>query len=289
VVGEDPDYFIEARNLSKKIPCELAEAIDQLTDKNSCISTLEVSSFPQFSKLSATPHTVGYRPQKSESVEIALLSIISGFIGNPVGYRKQRNGSLVHDIVPTMKGKETVTSQSSKLALSFHTEAPFHPYPPEFISFYTLRNPFQTSTKVANVHDIISALAPDTVTALKDNPFFFASDFPNSSQKKMRSVLHYVDNLPQVFFDYENMIYPNSLSHLLLEFSRVAELVHYQPYMRPGSVCIVNNKNCVHGRSSFQALFDGNDRWLKRMYIASANTSYTPEIPNKTSFVVEDC
>jgi hypothetical protein len=35
--------------------------------------------------------------------------------------------------------------------------------------------------------------------------------------------------------------------------------------LRPGDVLVVDNLRAVHGRRSFQARFDGNDRWLRRV------------------------
>jgi alpha-ketoglutarate-dependent taurine dioxygenase len=38
--------------------------------------------------------------------------------------------------------------------------------------------------------------------------------------------------------------------------------------LRPGECLFIDNYRAVHGRSSFQARFDGTDRWLKRINIA---------------------
>ena len=37
--------------------------------------------------------------------------------------------------------------------------------------------------------------------------------------------------------------------------------------LEPGMRCFIDNYRAVHGRASFQARYDGTDRWLKRVSI----------------------
>ena len=37
--------------------------------------------------------------------------------------------------------------------------------------------------------------------------------------------------------------------------------------LKLGDMLIIDNNKCVHGRSSFEAKFDGKDRWLQRLYL----------------------
>ena len=36
--------------------------------------------------------------------------------------------------------------------------------------------------------------------------------------------------------------------------------------LRPGDVLLLDNRRTVHSRSSFEPRFDGNDRWLQRVW-----------------------
>jgi len=40
-----------------------------------------------------------------------------------------------------------------------------------------------------------------------------------------------------------------------------------QVQLRPGDLLAINNTRCAHSRSSFPARFDGQDRWLQRVYV----------------------
>jgi hypothetical protein len=37
--------------------------------------------------------------------------------------------------------------------------------------------------------------------------------------------------------------------------------------LAPGDLCFIDNYKVVHGRSAFQARYDGTDRWLRRLNI----------------------
>jgi hypothetical protein len=39
--------------------------------------------------------------------------------------------------------------------------------------------------------------------------------------------------------------------------------------LTPGSALLIDNRRILHARSTFSAHFDGSDRWLRRMMIAS--------------------
>src|SRR4029077_20693193 len=40
--------------------------------------------------------------------------------------------------------------------------------------------------------------------------------------------------------------------------------------LEPGDVCLIDNLRALHGRRSFKARHDGNDRWFKRINLARA-------------------
>jgi alpha-ketoglutarate-dependent taurine dioxygenase len=40
-----------------------------------------------------------------------------------------------------------------------------------------------------------------------------------------------------------------------------------QMVLQPGDICFIDNYKAVHGRESFQAKYDGTDRWLKRINV----------------------
>ncbi|KOV84203.1 hypothetical protein ADL01_08735 [Streptomyces sp. NRRL WC-3618] len=48
--------------------------------------------------------------------------------------------------------------------------------------------------------------------------------------------------------------------------------------LEPGMRCFIDNYRAVHGRASFQARYDGTDRWLKRVSIPPATCEDLPAI-----------
>jgi L-asparagine oxygenase len=37
--------------------------------------------------------------------------------------------------------------------------------------------------------------------------------------------------------------------------------------LAPGDLLVLNNRSCAHARNTFEAKFDGRDRWLHRVYV----------------------
>ena len=57
---------------------------------------------------------------------------------------------------------------------------------------------------------------------------------------------------------------PNVIDHILL---------------KEGDNLIINNRRCAHGRTAFYSAFDGNDRWLQRLYIRRSIKNLRPLDP----------
>jgi hypothetical protein len=54
---------------------------------------------------------------------------------------------------------------------------------------------------------------------------------------------------------------------------RAAESTATYGTLRAGGMLLVDNRRSVHSRSSFAARFDGTDRWLRRMMVATAGSA----------------
>ena len=39
-------------------------------------------------------------------------------------------------------------------------------------------------------------------------------------------------------------------------------------YLRPGDLLALDNRHWLHGRTPFEAVYDGRDRWLQRLYFS---------------------
>ncbi len=44
-------------------------------------------------------------------------------------------------------------------------------------------------------------------------------------------------------------------------------IVYNYVKLRPGELLIIDNRRAIHARSGFKAYYDGEDRWLQRIYV----------------------
>src|SRR5262249_30721913 len=51
--------------------------------------------------------------------------------------------------------------------------------------------------------------------------------------------------------------------------------------LRPGSLLILDNRRCAHGRTRFPARFDGTDRWMLRVYVRRSLDGMQPADPTR--------
>jgi hypothetical protein len=58
--------------------------------------------------------------------------------------------------------------------------------------------------------------------------------------------------------------------------------------LAPGEILFVNNHLAVHGRRRFQARFDGTDRWLRRLWLASDLRPSRHLRTSATARIIED-
>jgi L-asparagine oxygenase len=50
-------------------------------------------------------------------------------------------------------------------------------------------------------------------------------------------------------------------------------------HLQSGDLLVLDNRRCIHGRTSFSARFDGKDRWMLRVYIRRSLSGMEPVDP----------
>jgi len=60
----------------------------------------------------------------------------------------------------------------------------------------------------------------------------------------------------------------------------------YSNKLEPGDLLIINNRKVMHGRSEFIPRYDGQDRWLQRVYVT--NDLYSGRFEGQEDFRIVD-
>jgi L-asparagine oxygenase len=234
--------------------------------------------------LGPTPPSWAEAPREATPHWDATLLLLASVIGRPFGWEGQQAGRLVHDIVPAKGHEHEQTGASSSTALSAHTEDAFHPGRANLLLLACLRNHDAVPTSLASVrHARLSAieralLERPTLPILPDDSYDEA-DGPTAASPPEVATLWDGDTGLRIRYDpaYTPLEkadddYRAAYDWLSDELERVAVEVT----LGAGEVLVIDNDVAVHGRSPFQARYDGTDRWLKRVSVRQPDSERPP-------------
>lgn len=195
--------------------------------------------------------------------------------GTPISYAQEQAGRLIQNMVPVHKTESAQISTSSKSELYLHTETAFHPYKPSHVLLLCMRGDSSAATTFALVDEIIEKLSHYEIEQLQIPQFSTSldesfrskgeSDF-NMTTSILRKIEH--SDSWEMTFDWQLMKGLNSEASKILESMRKAVSSSVRDIvLEDRDLLVIDNKKVVHGRKSFQARYDGTDRWLKRLLV----------------------
>lgn len=271
------------------------EKLEQLADGTSMRPELYVRNLPDVPALPPTPTAGQFSHINSRVSEFVQIVFCIPF-GLPISYADQREGRLFHDIYPTAKNSEVVSSQSSKAHLSFHTEMFFHPEPPDFLFLHCLRpDPAgRAETGVAALADIMNLLTEGHMAELSKPHFaldlarlhgIYRHDGRAIAEDDPRPVLAVTpeagSSQPCGRFRFEpGLTTPTTpaAAAAMQAADHAAEKAIVAGKLDSRTILMVDNRRTVHSRSPFIANYDGKDRWLRRVMIGSYDTGPSNDI-----------
>lgn len=257
----------------RQLPAGIHDALIDFADQSPRQGYLLLKNV-DIGEIPATPSSPTEATNKDVQSEYALLSI-ARCLGQPVGYLPEHNGALVQNIVPVRGREASQISTSSKAALQFHTETAFHPFRPRYLLLLCLRGDSQAGTLVASVYDIVKRLSSQDIQVLKENRFRTAVDasFLNGALSGLGSeqpILFGSDADLTFIYDADLMVGIDTEAQDVLERLTIAvRACSTSVVLGARDLLVVDNYVAVHGRTPFEARFDGTDRWLQRTFVVS--------------------
>lgn len=253
---------------------------------------LLIDGLPIDEALPPTP-TTGTVPTERATLdaEKSLLGLAHQ-IGTPVGYRTEKDGQLVHHVVPMAGGEYTQSNRGSKVMLTFHNDSMydtsliFNSHNPDFILLLCLRADAQgaAETMYVDARDLHTRLDDATLAVLYEARFRMAAPSNYTllihgalADEKVWSqpvpVLSGPRAYPEIYLA-ANGVQPldPQASAALSELIAACEETGRSNAVRlvPGQAMLINNRKGVHARTPFQAHYDGHDRWLLRANIRTS-------------------
>jgi len=222
--------------------------------------------------------------------------LCASLLGDPFSWASTQDGHLIQEILPVAENMHCQLGTSSESELTWHTEDGFHPFRPDYVGLFCLRNPDHVATTVVT-GDCLDL--PQEWHELLAMPLFVVSSDYSHSADGARSVAERQGIDEQEFIrmsrlSHELAVHPNKVAVLYGDLRRpylVANSCYMeQPederareaivgliegldgalseiVMEPGEILFIDNYRAAHGRRPFVARYDGTDRWLKRINV----------------------
>lgn len=207
----------------------------------------------------------------SEKVHLLMMM----HLGEPIAYADEKEGAIISNICP-IAGEENKQENSGSVFFEFHTENAFHPLKPDYLGLLCLRSDHDriAKTATASIRKVLHKL-PGKLIPLLRQPLYkirLASSFRKDGDAVLYShllpVLSGDISEPELCIDLHAMEAITPEARLALD-ALESELMQAAvgTVLLPGDLMLVDNRTAVHARTGFQPRYDGNDRWLQRLFV----------------------
>lgn len=267
-------FLIDASVLAHQLPISVRRRMTRFRVQE-WAAAICIHGNPIGMEIGPTPKLIP-RPFEKSMVtrEEALLLLYSSLLGDPFTWSSIQNGNLINEIIPISENADKPMSSGSANVFGLHTEDAFHDLRGEYLALLCLRNPSHTPTLLSCIDDV------DLSETDKD--LLFQKRYTIGS-----NVAHRVDKTESgkvgILFGHTTSPYLriNTNRDPLLDSDPAArsaydtlvsqlESMTVEFILEPGDCLVIDNFKTAHGRSTYQPNYDGNDRWLKRVYITSS-------------------
>ncbi|WP_016937034.1 TauD/TfdA family dioxygenase [Bacillus siamensis] len=257
--------------VSHNLPDRVKSALINFKRNSNREGTILFKNLPTDDILPQTPDDGNPSLDKITFVSELCLVLFMLYMGEPIGYADEKNGQLIHDICP-IKGKESgLENSGSKVFFTYHTEDAIHPYRPDHLALYCLRSDHknEAQTETASIVNALELLPSSVVLTLRE-PLYKLSppaSFNSDDLSKIIPVLSGSIQAPEMVIHCSLMEGITEEAKWALELLKEAlSKVSIKVPLCPGDLIIIDNRLAAHARSSFTPQYDGNDRWLQRMF-----------------------
>lgn len=274
---EQEKYCRAARELATQVPSRIIDALSLFSRRTDPARVLVLSGIDT-GEVPPTPATnIKHLGEKTRLAR--TQAILNEVIGELVAYEAEGTGRLHQEIVPNREAACLQTSLSSSVELEAHTEQSFSELRPHYVSLGCLRDRGSVATYVCTAREILRNLDSRDRQKMFEKSWMTGVDtsFRASGSESLDTGIRGPISLmqgsredPLITLDQTLTRGQTDDASMLLE--KVIHLYQHNRIryeLRRGDLLVLDNLRCMHGRSTFQAHYDGADRWLVRSFIVS--------------------
>jgi len=280
------DFFEQAELSFHELPREIREATCKFKRAGNKYGALLLSGLPVDPAVPATPSDSRRSPSKGTYISEFWLAVFGMALGDPIAYIQQNDAEIFQNLCPVKQDQEAQSAQGSRVLLEFHTEDAFHPCRPDFLLLTCLRpdRDGKAKTTLASTQNILAEI-PIRQRAMLFEPRFRTGidyGFGNTSNDKdtgpVVPLLSGYTYDPLLTYDIDLMIGLDSeAENALTALSDAVNNIWNYVCLVPGDVLLIDNRRSIHGRTAFEPYYDGQDRWLQRLYVVRDLLLYDQE------------
>jgi L-asparagine oxygenase len=286
---EDLEGFLAAISpVFARLPQPVLQRLGAFRNDPRAYGAIVLRNLPIDDDLPLTPLDGRPSRDKKTFVSEACVLGISQILGEPMGYRDEKEGDVVQALCPVPAEANATSSESSDVELGFHTdfnfdpnnpERPYNVLNPDYIVLLCLRGDreHEAYTLYADARDICKRLDTAQLELARSPLFQFAASYSftrSCGDEKIWSVpsplLTGPEEYPEISIDLLCGVrgMGGEADALLDQIREVCKLpgVATSVCLTPGELLIIDNRKGAHARTAFSANFDGYDRWLHRVY-----------------------
>lgn len=231
------------------------------TDTTTRTTAWQLRGLPlRLSQLGPTPSTSGDLDTEAAAAA-RIVEWLGACLGTCVTFPGMKQAAhAVQQVFPVRHFEDRQSAASSRAALAWHTEHADKDEPPDFLIIACLRNDDGVGTRVSQ--PLVSRIERADIALLASpTAFHFSTRSPTAPAIAVLEPnrLRY----DPVYCRPINEVSRHVLQKLAEEIERNALVLPQEP----GTAWIIPNRHTVHARESFQARYDGTDRWLLRTMI----------------------
>lgn len=261
------DYLSHVQLLNQEFSRETRNILQQL--KEDRIKYYQFRNIPVTEEIPPTATKYISKISKKTFQSEGVIGAVSLELGRLFNY-KETSEFLMYDIYPTREYENSRSFVSSKRMLAFHSDGSAHPeLCPDYVLLYCIRSDQNAVNLVVDLDTLVEHLPARIVDVLMQ-PLFKHLVSESPEYYELKPILYREGRSITVKYDEENTFGVNAEAVLSQKcINEVLREVAAVITNSSNSLLILNNKRCLHARSSFNPKYDGEDRWIKCAFVTA--------------------
>jgi L-asparagine oxygenase len=273
------DYLVRMHRARSLLPLNLIQRVRDFKCDAQHPSVLLVRNLPVDPFMPDTPKNGERAADKVTFISEGCLLALGLLLGEPFAYWAEKGGSVIHNIVPIKGSEQRASNEGSEVDFGYHTELAYFAFRPDYLLLYCLR-PDHRSTAITPTADVAAAFSHLTEAQRVElrRPVFrikapqsFAR-LHGDAWSEPRPIVFGTESLPEACVNLNGTEALTAAAEAALDAFRQAlgrPDVERRVCLQPGECLLIDNRKALHGRRPFAPRYDGNDRWLQRIYITT--------------------